>query len=56
MPASDTIVRDYTGPCIDLIPRCRVAEVTRGGRVETVAMPNVDTTHDEPKTLSASRS
>ena len=39
MPTSDTIVRDYTGPCIDLIPRCRVAEVTRGGRVETVAMP-----------------
>ena len=39
---------DYTGPCIDLIPRCRVAEVTRGGRVEAVAMPAIDTTHDEP--------
>ena len=36
---------DYTGPCIDLIPRCRVAEVTRGGRVKAVAMPMSD---DEP--------
>ena len=45
MASSDTIVRDYTGPCLDLIPRCRVADVTRGGRVETVAMPMSD---DEP--------
>ena len=47
MPTSNTIVRDYTGPCIDLIPRCRVVEVTRGGRVETVAMPTVDDTDKE---------
>lgn len=33
---------DYTGPCLDLIPRCRTVEVTRGGKIETVAMPNVD--------------
>ena len=38
---------DYTGPCLDLIPRCRTVEVTRGGRVETVAMPIVDTTDKE---------
>ena len=36
---SNTIVRDYTGPCLDLIPRCRAIDVTRGGKVETVAMP-----------------
>lgn len=45
MPTNDVTVRDYTGPCIDLIPRCRVVDVTRGGRVETVAMPMID---DEP--------
>lgn len=42
------MTNDYHGPCLDLIPRCRVVEVTRGGRVETVAMPMSDTTHDEP--------
>jgi len=47
---------DYTGPCLDLIPRCRMVEVTRGGRVETVAMPTIDTTHDEPSALPVSQS
>ena len=47
MTASDAIVRDYAGPCIDLIPRCRVVEVTRGGRVETVAMPTSEDTNKE---------
>ena len=50
MPANDVTVRDYVGPCLDLIPRCRVAEVTRGGRVETVAMPTVDDTGKETET------
>lgn len=39
------MTNDYAGPCLDLIPRCRTIEVTRGGRVEAVAMPMSD---DEP--------
>ena len=39
---------DYHGPCLILLDRSTTVEVRRGGRVETVAMPNVDTTHDEP--------
>ena len=47
---------DYTGPCLDLIPRCRTVEVTRGGRIETVAMPTIDITHDEPSGRSVADS
>ena len=42
------MTNDYQGPCLILLDRSTTVEVPRGGRVETVAMPNVDTTHDEP--------
>ena len=42
------MTNDYHGPCLILLDRSTTVEVRRGGRVETVAMPNVDTTHDEP--------
>lgn len=46
------MTNDYHGPCLDLIPRCRTVEVTRGGKVETVAMPNLDTTNKETDTTN----
>ena len=42
------MTHDYNGPCLILLDRSITVEVRRGGRVETVAMPNVDTTRDEP--------
>ena len=42
------MTRDYHGPCTILLDRSTTVDVRRGGRVETVAMPSVDTTHDEP--------
>ena len=42
------MTHDYHGPCLILLDRSTTVEVRRGGRVETVAMPTIDTTHDEP--------
>ena len=42
------MTHDYHGPCLILLDLSTTVEVRRGGRVETVAMPNVDTTNDEP--------
>ena len=39
---------DYHGPCLILLDRSTTVDVRRGGKVETVAMPTIDTTHDEP--------
>ena len=50
------MTHDYHGPCLILLDRSTTVEVRRGGRVETVAMPNVDTTHDEPSGRSVADS
>ena len=42
------MTNDYHGPCLILLDRSATVDVRRGGRVEAVAMPNVDTPHDEP--------
>ena len=42
------MTNEYHGPCTILLDRSTTVEVRRGGRIETVAMPNVYTTHDEP--------
>ena len=42
------MTHDYHGPCLILLDRSTTVDVRRGGRIETVAMPSVDTTHDEP--------
>lgn len=42
------MTHDYHGPCLILLDRSTTVEVRRNGRIEIVAMPNVDTTHDEP--------
>ena len=42
------MTNDYHGPCTILLDRSTTVEVRRGGRVESVAMPNVDTPRDEP--------
>ena len=39
---------DYHGPCLILLDRSTTVDVRLNGRVETVAMPNVDTPHDKP--------
>jgi hypothetical protein len=43
-----TTTTDYNGPCLILLDRAIVVEVRRGGRIETVAMPRVES--DEQST------
>ena len=42
------MTNDYHGPCLILLDRSTTVDVRRCGRIETVAMPSVDTPHDEP--------
>jgi hypothetical protein len=42
------MTNEYHGPCTILLDRSTTVDVRRGGKVETVAMPSVDTPHDEP--------
>ena len=41
------MTNDYQGPCLILLDRSTTADVRRGGRVDTVAMPTVDNTDKE---------
>ena len=50
------MTNEYHGPCTILLDRSTTVEVRRGGRVETVAMPTIDITHDEPSGRSVADS
>jgi len=46
------MTRDYHGPCLILLDRSTTVEVRRGGRVESVSMPTIDTTNKETDTTN----